>query len=110
MRLLGPRGEADQVVDNDVHRPAGRIALQVGQVQRLGPDALAGEGGIAVQLDEQHVRAPQRHRIHSFQMTGIGDQVNADFAALARAIFAGRTDVVLHVAATQHAVDRKSVV
>jgi hypothetical protein len=51
---LGAGGEADLVVDDDVHRAAGAVALELREVQRLGDDALAGERGVAVQQHGQH--------------------------------------------------------
>ena len=51
--LFRAGGEADQVVDDDVHRAADRVAGEVGVVQRLGENALAGEGGVAVHHDRK---------------------------------------------------------
>ena len=45
---LGRRGEADLVVDDDVERAAGGVAVELAQVERLLHDALAGERGVAV--------------------------------------------------------------
>ena len=45
------RREADLVVRDQVQRPAGRVAVQVGEVQRLGHDALGRKGRVAVDLD-----------------------------------------------------------
>ena len=56
-RVLRIGREADLVVDDDVQRAAGGEAGQVGEVQRLGHDALAGEGRVAVQHDRP---APSR--------------------------------------------------
>ena len=39
----GRRREADLVVDDDVDRPSGAVTAKLGQVERLGDDALAGE-------------------------------------------------------------------
>ncbi len=41
-------GEAKQVVDDDLDGAADVVAVQGGEVERLGGDALAGEGGVAV--------------------------------------------------------------
>ena len=46
--LRRTRGEADQVVDDDVDRAADGVCGKVGKVQRFRPDALAGKGRIAV--------------------------------------------------------------
>ena len=50
-RALRLGGEADQVVDDHVHRAAHPVAVEVGHVQRLGEHPLAGEGGVAVEHD-----------------------------------------------------------
>ena len=46
-------GEAKQIVGDDVHRAAHGVALQVGQIQGLGHDALPREGRIAVDQQRQ---------------------------------------------------------
>ncbi len=57
-------GEAELVVDDDVHRAADPIAGEAGEVQRLGDDALAGERGVAVdeQREDGVVVDPADHR------------------------------------------------
>ena len=55
-RVLGQRREADLVVDDHVDRAAGAVAVEPREVHRLGHDALAGEGGVAVEQQRQHVR------------------------------------------------------
>ena len=55
----GRGGEAELVVDDDVHRAAGAVAGQARQVERLGHHALAGEGGVAVD-EHGHAREPVR--------------------------------------------------
>ena len=54
-RVVGVGREADLVVLDEVQRAADRVAVQRLQVQRLGDDALAGEGRVAVQ-DDRHGR------------------------------------------------------
>ena len=51
LRRVG--GEADLVVGDDVEGPAGRVALERVQVERLGDDPLARERGVAVQQDRE---------------------------------------------------------
>ena len=53
---------ADLVVRDQVQRPAGRVAGQVGEVERLGDDALAGEGGVAVDEDAERLRTGRAAR------------------------------------------------
>ena len=72
---------ADLVVRNQVQRPAGRIAGQVGEVQRLGDDALAGEGGVTVDEDAERLRrVVQRDRLRAVGLLGarapLGDRVD----------------------------------
>ena len=52
--LLGVGGEAELVVGDHVDRAAGRVARERLQVERLGHDALAREGGVAVDQHRQH--------------------------------------------------------
>lgn len=80
----GRGGEAELVVDDDVDRPAGAIAGQLGHVQRLEDHALTGERGIAVDGDRQDgegfatvcgpvllgAHHPLGHRPHELQMRG----------------------------------------
>ncbi len=47
-RRLGRGGEAELVVDDQVDGAADAVALDHPELQRLGHDALAGEGGVAV--------------------------------------------------------------
>ncbi len=97
----GPRemrtgGEPDLVVDHEVDRPAGAVALQTRKPETLGHDALPGKGRIAMQQQRQHrgavgvarvgnepavlcrklvllgARFAQNYRIHDFQMAGVG--------------------------------------
>ncbi len=49
--LTRGRGEADLVVHDDVDGAAGAISGQLGEVQRLGDQPLAREGGVAVDQD-----------------------------------------------------------
>src|SRR5699024_3036400 len=49
-----PGGEPDLVVHQDVHGAPGAVATQLGQLQRLGHHALAGEGGVTVDEYRQH--------------------------------------------------------
>ena len=84
-------GEADLVVADEMDRAAGRVALDAGQVERLGHDSLAGEGRVAVDQDRQghravvvRVRAAAArllrarpafdHRVHRFEMARVGAQ------------------------------------
>jgi hypothetical protein len=78
------RGEADLVVDDQVHRAAGAIAAGPRQVQRLHDHALPRERGVAVDEDRQHLVAglvvaaalpgthrALHHRIDDFQVRGV---------------------------------------
>src|SRR5205823_15041819 len=46
-------GEPDLVVRNQVEAPAGRVALELGEVERLGDDPLRGKGCVAVDEHRQ---------------------------------------------------------
>ena len=102
--------EADLIVHNDVQRAAGRVAFKVGKVQRLGDDALAREGSVAV--DQQRdaltarrvavsallrARAAFDDGVNRFQMTGIWCQGQVYRLARCRWHVAGKAEMVLHV-------------
>ena len=48
--------EADLIVRDQVQRPADRVAVEGGEVQRLSDSALTGEGRVAVDQDRQRDR------------------------------------------------------
>ena len=45
------RGKSDEIVDDDVNRAADGVALEIGEIQCFGKNALACEGGVAVHDD-----------------------------------------------------------
>ena len=51
------RGEADLVVDDDVHRAGDAVAAQTGKAEDFGNDALAGKGRVAVDQKRQDLGA-----------------------------------------------------
>ena len=107
-------GEADLVVDDDVHRAAGAVAAQLGEVQRLRDHALAGEGRVAVQQDGQHGEAvlalvdhvllgaddALEHGVDRLQVRGVARQRDGDLGVPAERVAerAGGAEVVLDVA------------
>src|ERR1700683_4649096 len=109
-------GEADQIIHDDVDRAADGEAFDAGVIQSFGPDALAGEGRVAVQQDRQHslssigadarllgAGATHRYWIDGFEMAGIRDQVHADVASLGRYEYSGGAEMIFHVAAAEDA-------
>jgi hypothetical protein len=50
-------GEADLVVDDEVQRAAGTVALEAGETEAFGHHTLACEGGIAMDQQRHHGRA-----------------------------------------------------
>ena len=58
-------GEADQVVDDDVHCAADGVAAQVGKVQGLGGDSLPCESRVAVHDERQDLQLCRRGRCAS---------------------------------------------
>ena len=60
---------------------------------------------LAVAADARLLGAGAAHgdRVHSFQVAGIGNQMNAHLTAVGGGEKPGRADVVLHVAAAEHA-------
>src|SRR6202008_3514238 len=118
-------GKADEVVDDDVDAAADGIGREIGEVQRFCPDALSGEGGVAVHHDGPNfvegflgaidLRASARvagllgasaahgHGIDGFQMAWIGDQVNVQRFASAGGVRAGGSDVIFYVPRAEYA-------
>ena len=106
--------EADLVVRDQVQRAAGRVASQVGEVQRLRDHALRREGRVAVDLDRHRdrrvvvagaaravgllgARASLDDGVDRFEMARVRGQRERDVAGrrLSRAL---RAEVVLDVA------------
>ena len=107
--------EAELVVRDQVDRAAGGVAGQRLEVERLGDDALAGEGGVAV---DQHrhdgggvvrylarlarrlvgARPALDHRVHVLEVARVRRQRDRHAAARVRRVGAARAVVVLHVA------------
>src|SRR5438552_2522846 len=108
---LGRRGEADLVVDDDVHRAAGAVAIQLGEPERLGHHPLAGEGRIAVHEDRHDARVlgvvqvlllGAHHalddRVDRLQVARVGGQREVDLPPRARGVVARVAEVILDVA------------
>jgi hypothetical protein len=75
------RREADPVVEDDVECPAGSVALQPRQVERLLHDTFTRDRGVAMNQDSEgalavavartvlfRANAAERHRVHEFEM------------------------------------------
>ena len=110
-RVLRHRGEADLVVDDDVDRAARAVAVEAGEVHRLGDDALAGEGRVAVQQHRQDARVlavadrvllgadhALDDRVHELEVARVRGEAHADRLARVGLVRAARAEVVLHVA------------
>ena len=108
--LRRARREADLVVDDDVDRAAGLVALQLGEVQGLLDDTLADEGRIAVDKDrdDRQVRVTQvlllgtnnalQDAVGGLQVRGVGGHVDLRGQAVVEGVHAPRAQVVLDVA------------
>ena len=125
MFLARRRGEADEIVHDDVDRATHGVGRQVREIQRFRPDALPGESGVAMHHDgndfvERSARSVDvgatqpvtrllgarpagRNRIDSFQMARIRHQVDPDFFSGTANVCARRADMVFDVARAQHA-------
>lgn len=109
-------GEADLVVDDDVQGAAGAVAPQLGHVERLRHDTLAGEGRVAVELDGEdgEVRAALADdvllgagdalddRVDGLQVRGVGGERDLDLLTVQAGEGALGAQVVLHVAGAVH--------
>ena len=111
----GPRvhrrgGEADLVVDDDVDGAAGAVALEPGEAEALGDDALAGEGRVAVEEDGEDLGAvgvaalgllgadlAEDDGVDGLEVRGVGGQRQVDGVAVELAV-GGGAEVVLDVA------------
>jgi len=108
--LGGAGGEADLVVDHDVHGAADREAACLRHLQQLHHHALAGERGVAVHQHRQHLgaglvaaavlaraHAAGDHRVDDLQVRWVERQRQVHGAA-GRGHVGGETHVVLDVA------------
>src|SRR5256885_12568905 len=114
--LLGPGGEADQIIDNDVNGTAHGVGLEVREIQSFRPNSLAGEGSVAVHHDGDDLlsaawtearllraRSANGYGIDSLEMAGVRNQVNANLLARRSDVGPGRADVILHVPCAEDA-------
>ena len=108
-------GEADLVVDDDVDGAAGAVALQLGEVERLGHHPLAGKRGISVQEQRKDVeRAIARelillrahdaleNRVDGLEMRRVSGDVHERLVPVEAAVGPARAQVVLHITGALH--------
>src|SRR5438034_483233 len=108
---LGRRREADLVVDDDVHRAAGAVAVELREPEGLGHHTLAGEGRVAVHEDGHDARVlgvlqvlllGTHHalddRIDRLEMARVGGAREVDLPPRARGVVARVAEVILDVA------------
>ena len=112
-RIHRARGEADLVVDDEVDRAAGAVALEAREGEAFSYDALPREGRIAMQ-QQGHLRRPvelallarfrellsartaKHDRVHSFKVRGVGTHGEVDRIAVKLAVRRG-AEVVFHI-------------
>ena len=114
-------GEADLVVDDEVDRAAGAVALQAGQAEAFRHHALAGERRVAVHQQRHHHGAVVRrravlvllgahlaehHRIDDLEMRRVGGERQMHLVAVELAVRRG-AEVILHVARAFDVVRRE---
>ena len=119
-RIARIGGEADLVVDDEVQRTAGAVALQVGQPEAFRHHALAGERGVAMHQQRQHRNAlvrriamlvllgahlAEHHGIDDLQMRRIGGQRQMDPVVVELAV-RRRAEMIFDVAG---ALDRVGI-
>jgi hypothetical protein len=115
--VLRQGGEADLIVEHNVQGAARTKAFELGEVEGLGDQSLAGEGGIAVHQDRQHLLAatvvimilpgsalPLDHRIDRLQVAGVGRHVDMEGRPRRPVHVGGKTLVVLDVPLADHLV------
>ncbi len=109
--LIGIGGEADLIVDDQMNGAAGVVAINLRKVQSLGDNALPGHGGVTVDQQRDHAFAQFifqaillgahdafDHRIHGFEMTGIGSNRDANGLAAGHLAAVAGSEVILHIA------------
>ena len=114
--LRGSRREADLVVDHDVDRAAGLVALQLGQVEGLLDDPLADERSVTVDedRDDRQIGVSQvlllgahdalQDAVRRLQVRGVGGHVDLGGQAVVEGVDAPRSQVVLDVSRALHRV------
>ena len=108
--ILKIGGETDLVVDHEVDGAAGLVAFQLRHLRHFVANALAGHGGVAVNEDGQHLivvaavavvelgpHEAFHHRVHGFEVGGVGRQLQVHGVA-GGVHLAAVAHVVLHVA------------
>ncbi len=108
--ILGQGGVADLIVDDDVHRPTGPIALQLRHIQGFCHHSLPGEGRIAMQQHrkdrlvavgcQQILPGPGdafHHRIHRLQVAGIAHEIEGKRGAVGHFVFGEIADMILDI-------------
>ena len=98
-RIGRARREADLVVDDDMDGAAGAIALELGELERFRHQPLAGEGGVAMHQEADHLVAlgvaalalfgahlAEDDGIDRLEMRGVGGQREMDGVAVEVAV------------------------
>ena len=101
-RELRRGGEADLVVDDEMEAAAGGVAGDAREAEAFGDDALAGEGGVAVEQHRQDEVAldvaagvllglalAEHDRIDRLEMAGVGQQREMDLDVVELAVGRG---------------------
>ena len=113
--LAGRGGEADLVVHHDMDGAAGLVTRELREVQRLGDQALAGEGRIAVDQDRQAQPAipvleppllgphpPLDDRVDRLEMARVGRQGQVHRVLVGRDVIGREAQVILDVPVAGH--------
>ncbi len=111
-------GEADLVVDHDVHGSARAVAGQLRHVERFRHHALTSEG--RVPMNEQRQNFPAMlgvasdalprprlsfdHRIDGFEMAGVGGEPNLYLRSGVEFPYGGVAEVIFHIAIALHEI------
>ena len=111
-RIARIGGEADLIIDDEVHGAAGAVPAQSRQTEALGDDPLSGKGRVAGN-EQRHHHGPvsrsgaelvllgahlaQHDRVDDFEMRRIGGERQMHAVAVELAIGRG-AEMVLHVA------------
>ena len=118
--LHWPRGEADQIIDDNLYRAADGVSLQVREVQRFGKNSLASESRVSMHNDRNDfvavefrfaaciarefcASAADGDGIYGFKVTRIGYEVDTNFFSMRSEERSSCANVIFNIASAEDA-------
>ena len=112
-------GETDLVVDDDMDRASGAVALQLGEVKDFRHDSLTGDSGVSMDENGEDALAlgisnnaltgagfAFDYGINGFQVTGVGSEADFNFVPVLRFAFGFEAEMVLYITVSKNGVGR----